>query len=320
MTHRSAIDFSYRCGRVEITSSIRDPVPWVRNHGDAMNERRNVSWMLFLCVTTSALTGCDSVDDPSANLQPDAGVLELGPAEVGMWPIVEAGDESAVLVDEFASPALASKAKPAKASHPFEHLSPTDDLLIGWLRWALAQPYHEGSIADTTGEKCALGQQGPVWYLAGTFGGPVVRECDVPAGKKLFFPLVNRWCVFPPEFYESDEQIADVLPDFEEWYDYQHGNTCSLTLRIDGVDVRPDFESLDEDTYIEVIEPFDVDLNPEHWAPDYFDGGIIPTIGDGQYALIKPLPPGDHVIEFGGSICGPYPFETSATYLLHVGN
>jgi hypothetical protein len=45
----------------------------------------------------------------------------------------------------------------------------------------------------------------------------------------------------------------------------------------------------------------------------------MPGIGDGHYALIQPLTPGDHVIELGGSICGDYPFSTAVTYVLHVG-
>jgi hypothetical protein len=31
-----------------------------------------------------------------------------------------------------------------------------------------------------------------VWFLAGAFGAdPVVRQREVPAGKALFFPLIN---------------------------------------------------------------------------------------------------------------------------------
>jgi NAD(P)-dependent dehydrogenase (short-subunit alcohol dehydrogenase family) len=48
---------------------------------------------------------------------------------------------------------------------------------------------------------------GPVWFLAGSFGATVVRSCLVPAGKALFFPLVNQeWdnivCVDPDTSYD----------------------------------------------------------------------------------------------------------------------
>ena len=45
----------------------------------------------------------------------------------------------------------------------------------------------------------------------------------------------------------------------------------------------------------------------------------MPSVGDGYYAVVNPLPPGDHVIELGGDICGEYPFSTAATYELHIG-
>jgi hypothetical protein len=280
-----------------------------------MNNRKSVSWMLFLCVTTSPLAGCDGADAENAALLPDDAVLELGQAEIGMWPIVEHGSESPA---EFAPPAV-PEAVPVQADLPYMNLSPSEDLVIGWLRWALEQPYYTGPVADTTGEDCGLGQSGPVWFLAGTFGGEVTRECDIPAGKQLFLPLVNRWCVFPDEYYTSDEQIEETLPFIEAWYDAKHAATCELTLRIDGQDVRPDFESLDEATYIKVMDTFELDLDEEHWAPAYFEGGLMPATGDGNYALIQPLAPGDHVIELAGTVCGTYPFHTAATYLLHVG-
>lgn len=95
-----------------------------------------------------------------------------------------------------------------------------------------------------------------MWFLAGTFGGPATRECSIPAGKQLFFPLVNRWCVFPPEYYGGDaELIAADIPFVEEWFDASAEATCSLTLRVDGQDVRPDLATLDEATYIRVVEP-----------------------------------------------------------------
>jgi hypothetical protein len=282
-----------------------------------MNDRKNVSWILFLCLTTGPLAGCDGADDAGE------GVLDLQSTEIDLLPIVSPMGAEMASETELALAAPLTEAVPVQAHSKQKFnkkISPSEELVIGWLNWALGQPNDDGPISDLTGENCAIGQEGPVWYLAGTFGGPVVRQCDVPAGKKLFFPLVNRWCVFPPEFYENDEQIAEVLPAIESWYDAKHAATCELTLKIDGQEVRPDFESLDGDTYIKVMELFELDLHDEHWAEGYFAGGVMPASGDGHYALINPLPPGDHVIEFGGTVCGNYPFTTSATYLLHVGN
>lgn len=59
-----------------------------------------------------------------------------------------------------------------------------------WLQRLFAIPAATHPALDTTGAHCAEGQAGPVWFLAGTFGGdPVTRHCSVPVGKALFFPL-----------------------------------------------------------------------------------------------------------------------------------
>ena len=61
-----------------------------------------------------------------------------------------------------------------------------------WWQWALGVPGAVNPLADTTGEHCAQRQVDKVWFLAGsTSTDPVVRACEVPAGKSLFFPLIN---------------------------------------------------------------------------------------------------------------------------------
>ncbi|MCI0350370.1 MAG: hypothetical protein L0Z53_13175, partial [Acidobacteriales bacterium] len=61
-----------------------------------------------------------------------------------------------------------------------------------WWTWALAIPKAQNPILDPTGEFCHIGQEGPVWFLAGNFGGESTRACTVPVGKALFFPLFNQ--------------------------------------------------------------------------------------------------------------------------------
>src|SRR5574341_1319356 len=40
-----------------------------------------------------------------------------------------------------------------------------------WWQWGLGQPAATNPIDDPTGAFCDVGQSGPVWFLAGTFGG-----------------------------------------------------------------------------------------------------------------------------------------------------
>jgi hypothetical protein len=191
-----------------------------------------------------------------------------------------------------------------------------------WLDWALGQPQSTASpIADETGEFCDDGQSGPVWYLAGTFGGPVERSCTIPEHRYLYFPLVNRWIINPPgyDFWESEEQYLEFA---EEWFTDHRARTCALTLRLDGEDLLgDDLEELDEALYVDVLDPVIVDINPDNWATQFgFLGGPTPTVTDGHFALLRPLEPGDHVLEFGATICDgeDIEFDTLAVYNLTV--
>src|SRR6266404_1942081 len=40
-----------------------------------------------------------------------------------------------------------------------------------WWQWALSIPASQNPLLDTTGDKCMVGQRGPIWFLAGTFTG-----------------------------------------------------------------------------------------------------------------------------------------------------
>lgn len=61
-----------------------------------------------------------------------------------------------------------------------------------WWEWVLGVPGASNPAADPTGQYCAQRQVDRVWFLAGSFSSaPVVRSCSIPAGKSLFFPLIN---------------------------------------------------------------------------------------------------------------------------------
>ncbi|MFI2432212.1 hypothetical protein [Streptomyces sp. NPDC018693] len=65
------------------------------------------------------------------------------------------------------------------------------ELAARWWRWEMSAPEDLSPVADTTGEHAAWQQPADLWFLAGTYGGRVVRRCEVPAGRPLFFPVIN---------------------------------------------------------------------------------------------------------------------------------
>ena len=56
-----------------------------------------------------------------------------------------------------------------------------------WWQWMLSSPQNVSPLTDQTGNNCGKNQNGPVWFLAGTTGGPATRSCNIPAGKSMLF-------------------------------------------------------------------------------------------------------------------------------------
>lgn len=71
---------------------------------------------------------------------------------------------------------------------------PAQTLPARWWQWTERFPPDHNPIADPTGAVCAQHQQGKIWFLAGTFGGPATRSCRVPAGWSVYVPVLNRVC------------------------------------------------------------------------------------------------------------------------------
>jgi len=152
-----------------------------------------------------------------------------------------------------------------------------------WWQWAASFDRSSSPVADLTGELCASGQQGSVWFLAGTYGtGRTVRTCTVPAGKYLFFPLIN-YVMFPrPHVMVS---CAELVQDAKGYTD----RASNLVLRVDGREI----DGLDVQR---ISSQGCFDLGKRQTPPEV----IFPVAADGYYAMLKPLSRGRHSIEFGG--------------------
>jgi hypothetical protein len=98
----------------------------------------------------------------------------------------------------------------ARASEP-----PTP-LLNEWWQWALSIPSATNPILDSNGNRCALGQRGNLWFLAGSTGGKTERHCTLPAGSRVLIPLHNSFC--SPSVGLTDAQCDEaVLRDYESF-------------------------------------------------------------------------------------------------------
>lgn len=146
-----------------------------------------------------------------------------------------------------------------------------------WWQWAFSFERARSPVADQTGQFCASRQGGPVWFLAGTYGTHrTERTCHVPAGKVLFFPLINY-----VTFQGSPRRTCQALiRDAAELTD----DPSALVLEIDGrrMEGLQLHRLAGQDCFSLVPgEPADAATN-------------------GYYVALKPLARGTHSLNFGG--------------------
>jgi hypothetical protein len=160
-----------------------------------------------------------------------------------------------------------------------------------WWQWAYSIPKEMNPAYDDTGKYCSVNQRGPVWFFPGTYGKPVTRECTVPIGKSILFPILNSECSFAefPDLKTLEELriCANTLQD----------QVTQLYASIDGYDI-PEKEL--EKNRLQ-SPPFYFKL-PEDNILDLPANITTKAVSDGNWVFVKPLSPGKHEISFRGGV------------------
>jgi hypothetical protein len=173
---------------------------------------------------------------------------------------------------------------------------------VRWWQWAVSIPVPDSPLLDQTGENCAVGQSGRVWFLAGTVeSGSATRTCTVPRGRALFFPIINSFCANDPGDNKTYEEELACARDLNA------GATGSA--EIDGRPIR------NVQRYRVESPAFSLTL-PEDNIYGAPPGIYAPAAAVGIYLLLRPLSVGQHVIHFTGSTAGGTAIEV--TYHLTV--
>ena len=153
-----------------------------------------------------------------------------------------------------------------------------------WFQWLISMPQQTNAAADPTGKFCAVNQNGPVWFLAGTTGGSAERTCTIPAGKAILFPVVNSECSYVenPSVKTEFDLISCAKQD--------NNRATNLQATIDG-------QKLQQLDRYRVVSPL-VDVT----FPDNNLFGTTPgkskMIVDGFYVFLQPLSKGNHELHF----------------------
>ena len=186
---------------------------------------------------------------------------------------------------------LTASVAAAQSAYP-----PPSLLAAKWWQWALETPSSESPLTDQSGQRAAVNQpRGNIWFLAGNLGGTTVRTVTIPAGKALFFPVVNVVDV------EDGTTIPGGTTVFKVHQPLQTAQsivseiiaTASGSCTVDGTNVPITAANLEQSV------PFTL-LLPDHNLLGVPAGVYYPAFDSGYYVLLNPLSPGQHTIHFTG--------------------
>lgn len=186
--------------------------------------------------------------------------------------------------------------------------------MAAWNQWSFSIPEATHPLFDNG--DCSVGQSGPVWFLGGVFCSNCssytrVRDCNLPSGKALFFPVVD-W-----EDSALEEEVAEHPGDLA----YQLIGTVRAYIA-SGVDTWTDMYCVIDERPIQIRRfrvqstafgftlPEDNILSAIYNTP-FEKGTYFFGVDDGYDVMLAPLPSGDHVLHFGTS-------WLDVTYHLHV--
>jgi hypothetical protein len=179
------------------------------------------------------------------------------------------------------------------------------ELAAAWTQWAYSQHAAESPLiggGDAYSEaKCdgtPVGPtQGKTWFLAGTDGNTTsgteetVRNCTMPVGTHLFFPVVSAsfFITFPPQ---ENEVVAQEYVD-----NFMKGLEADSTKIIDGT---VDGKEIKSNRIVRADTPFFPVTFPQDniFARFGVTAGTYPTVTNGLWVTLPPLPPGEHTIHF----------------------
>jgi hypothetical protein len=187
-----------------------------------------------------------------------------------------------------------------------------------WWQWAYSLPGTDHPLVDQTGADVAAGQSGKVWFLGGTYSavsegdaivGRATRVCTIPAGKSLFFPILNSEAnnftvdaggnmITPTTLTEADLRATCAFN-----MDHARNMTCTIDgWPVKGLDdvLRTHYRA--ESPVFQYTVPAGDSLY-ELWGMHIFGQTPPPgAVADGVYVMLEPLDPGHHTIYFTGEI------------------
>ena len=160
-----------------------------------------------------------------------------------------------------------------------------------WWQWALGIPAASSPLTDVVGSRANLNKAGSVFFLAGG-GGNVSRTIEVPAGKPLFFPILNIAYVFTPETGEACDGVANPVACALSFIPLSGVTNLHATLNGQNLLTYPSYRQTST-ALSSVNLPADT-----FWSG--LNTGAHDFVTDGYWVALEPLDRGSYTLAFGG--------------------
>jgi hypothetical protein len=175
-----------------------------------------------------------------------------------------------------------------------------------WWKWFISIPIGDNPINDPSGERCALGQQGPVWFVVGSGGGRAERECTIPAGRAILIPAIAVECSY------AEDQSLRTEDDLRACATSDQDLVTETAATLNG-------------SVLQVHRVQSPVFNLTFPADNIFAAAEGPTksVSEGFWVFVKPLPLGQYVLHVQGllvdpTVTAPVNLVEDSTYHLRV--
>ena len=183
-----------------------------------------------------------------------------------------------------------------------------------WWQFAVSIPPQVNPNMDSTGVDCMVGQHGPVWFMAGTFGGTATRTCSIPEGVSLFFPVINYMAFNTPNICGQGGPVT--VKEEREQASQFIDEVTNESVQVDGQDVENPVRVRSRVFAISI--PARNIYNRGCGGPGTQPAGVFsPAVDDGYYVFVHPLSVGNHTLHIHGEVPS-YGFVLDVTYNLTV--
>jgi hypothetical protein len=160
-----------------------------------------------------------------------------------------------------------------------------------WI-WVASMPKDVHPRGDTTGKNCGTNQSGPVWFLDPPVEQPKKNStsfyCEIPEGKAIFVPIFVGECDATVLKNPTDSDISICAKEGND--------NAAIKFDIDGkrfVEIRGTDRSEEQYSLYRTTSDF---FNISFVKNNIFDAstGLYRAQADGYFAIVQPLPLGDH--------------------------